>query len=263
LLLDLTKKIEVRAYTDGNGQLVVQGPGVTLLQGSKMRQLALDIADDGSLHVFARTNSGGAGGDVTQHLSGGELAGIIEVRDHDIVAMQNELDQFAFSVGTQLNSVHAAGFGLDGQNGRALFEVGTTAQGAAGTIRVSDDVAGQPDLLGAASSAAALPGDGTQAMLLAAVADEPVPGLDGLNPSEAYGRLVGNVGKRKQEAAETLSLRDAMTQQIETMKQSVSGVSLDEEMVNLTQYQRAFEAASRVFTTADQLLETLINTLGR
>ena len=64
LLLELTKKIEVRAYTDGNGQLVVQGPGVTLVQGSKLRQLSLDIADDGSLHVFARTNSGGQGGDV-------------------------------------------------------------------------------------------------------------------------------------------------------------------------------------------------------
>jgi flagellar hook-associated protein 1 len=263
LLIDLTKKIEVRTYTDGNGQLVVQGPGVTLLQGSKMRELSLDIADDGSLHVFARTNSGGTGGDVTSHLTGGELAGIIEVRDHDVVAMQTELDQFAFNVGTQLNSVHAAGFGLDGQNGRALFEVGASAQGAAGIMRVSDDVAGQPDLLGAASSAAALPGDGKQAMLLASVADEPVPGLDGLNPSEAYGRLVGNVGRRKQEAAETLSLRDAMTAQVETMRQSVSGVSLDEEMVALTQYQRAFEAASRVFTTADQLLETLINTLGR
>jgi flagellar hook-associated protein 1 FlgK len=263
LLLDLTKKIEVRAYTDGNGQLVVQGPGVTLLQGSTKRELALDIANDGSLRVLARSNSGGAGGDVTSHLSGGELAGIIEVRDHDVVALQTELDQFAFNVGTQLNAVHAAGFGLDGQSGRALLEVGTTAQGAAGLIRVSDDVVGQPDLLGAASSAAALPGDGTQAMLLASVADEPVPGLDGLNPSEAYGRLVGNVGRRKQEAAETLSLREAMTAQVETMRQSVSGVSLDEEMVALTQYQRAFEAASRVFTTADQLLETLINTLGR
>lgn len=263
LLLDLTKKIEVRAYTDGNGQLVVQGPGVTLLQGSTKRELSLDIADDGSLHVFARSNSGGTGGDVTNHLGGGELAGIIEVRDHDIVAMQTELDQFAFNVGSQLNSVHAAGFGLDGQNGRAIFDVGTVAEGSAGHIRVSDDIAGRPDLLGAASSATALPGDGTQAMLLASVADEPVPGLDGLSPSEAYGKLVGNVGRRKQEAAETLSLRDAMTAQVETMRQSVSGVSLDEEMVALTQYQRAFEAASRVFSTADQLLETLINTLGR
>ena len=262
LLLDLTKKIEVRAYTDGEGQLVVQGPGVTLVQGSTPRHLALDVADDGSLHVFARAGAG-TGGDVTKFLSGGELAGIIEVRDHDVVAMQEELDNFAFNLGNQMNSVHAAGFGLDGQNGRAFFDVGTSALGAAGRIKVSDDIAGRPDLLGAASSAVALPGDGTQAVALANVADSPVPGLDGLDPSEAYARIVGNVGRRKQEAAETLDMRDAMTAQVETMRQSVSGVSLDEEMVAMTQYQRAFEAASRVFTTADQLLETLINTLGR
>jgi flagellar hook-associated protein 1 FlgK len=74
---------------------------------------------------------------------------------------------------------------------------------------------------------------------------------------------VGRVGQRKQNAANDVSTRDAMTAQVETMRQSVSGVSLDEEMVAMTQYQRAFEAASRVFTTADQLLEDLINTLGR
>lgn len=262
LLIELTKKIEVRTYTDGTGQLVVQGPGVTLIQGDKPRHLSLDIADDGSLQVFARSG-GGAGGEVTKFLSGGELAGVLQVRDRDVVEMQNELDTFAFNLGNQINSVHAAGFGLDGQNGRAIFDVGTSAEGAAGRMRVSADVEGRPDLLGAASSAASLPGDGTQAMLLAGVADSPVPGLDGLDPSEAYGRLMGNVGKRKQEAANTLSMRDAMTAQVETMRQSVSGVSLDEEMVAMTQYQRAFEAASRVFTTADQLLETLINTLGR
>jgi flagellar hook-associated protein 1 len=262
LLVDLTKKIEVRTYTDGNGQLVVQGPGVTLVQGQTARHLDLDVADDGSVHVLART-AGGAGGDVTKFLSGGELAGVLNVRDHDVVDMQNDLDEFAFHLANQLNSVHSAGFGLDGQSGRAIFEVGSTVKGAAGTLRVSDDIAGRPERLAAASSAAALPGDSGQAMLLAAVADGPVAGLDGLNPGEAYGRLVGRVGQRKQRAATDVETRDAMTAQVETMRQSVSGVSLDEEMLSMTQYQRAFEAASRVFTTADKLLEDLINTLGR
>lgn len=262
LLMELTQKLEVRTYTDGTGQLVVQGPGVTLIQGDKQRHLSLDMADDGSLRVLAQSGTG-AGGDVTKFLSGGELAGVLQVRDRDVVEIQNELDGFAFNLANQLNSVHSAGFGLDGQSGRALFEVGASVEGAAGRLRVSADVAGQPDLLGAASSAAGLPGDGTQAASLAGVADTPVPGLDGLDPGEAYGRLLGNVGRRKQEAADTLSVRQAMAAQVETMRQSVSGVSLDEEMVALTQYQRAFEAASRVFTTADQLLETLINTLGR
>jgi flagellar hook-associated protein 1 FlgK len=262
LLVELTQKIEVRTYNDGNGQLVVQGPGVTLIQGQSARHLELDVADDGSVHVLART-AGGAGGDVTKFLSGGELAGVLNVRDHEAVEMQNDLDEFAFHLAGQINSVHAAGFGLDGQSGRAFFDAGTTVKGAAGSLKISDDVAGQPDRLAAASSVTALPGDGGQAMLLAAVADSPVTGLNGQSPGEAYGRLVGRVGQRKQNAATDLETRDAMTAQIETMRQSVSGVSLDEEMVALTKYQRAFEAASRVFTTADQLLEDLINTLGR
>jgi flagellar hook-associated protein 1 len=262
LLVELTKKIEVRTYTDGNGQLVVQGPGVTLIQGQTARHLALDVADDGTVHVFAQTASG-AGGDVTRFLSGGELAGVLNVRDHEVVEMQNDLDEFAFQLATEINSVHSAGFGLDGQNGRALFEVGSTVAGAAGILAVSADIADQPDRLGASASAAALPGDGGQAMLLASVADTPIAALGGLDPGEAYGRLVGRVGQRKQAAAIDVDTRDAMTAQIETMKQSVSGVSLDEEMVAMTQFQRAFEAASRVFSTADQLLEDLINTLGR
>jgi flagellar hook-associated protein 1 len=263
LLAELTKKIEVRTYKDGNGQLVVQGPGVTLIQADTARHLDLDVADDGSVHVFAKASNGAGGGDVTEFLTGGELAGVLHVRDSDVVEMQTDLDEFAFNLANQINSVHSSGFGLDGQTGRQIFSVNATVKGAAGSLRLSNDVAGEPNNLAAASSAASLPGDGTQAMLLAGVADGPVTGLNGLDPGEAYSRIVGRVGQRKSEAASTLSTREAMTAQIETMKQSVSGVSLDEEMVAMSQYQRAFQAASRVFTTADQLLEDLINTLGR
>jgi flagellar hook-associated protein 1 FlgK len=262
LLVELTKQVEVRTYTDGNGQLVVQGPGVTLVQGDTARHLDLDVAADGSIQVFAQT-PGGKGGEVTKFLSGGELAGILNVRDRDVVEMQTDLDEFAFHLAGQINSVHSSGFGLDGASGRAFFDVGATVQGAAGSLRLSADVAGEPDRLAASSSATSLPGDGSHATLLAGIADGPIAALNGLDAGEAYGRIVGRVGQRKQQAATDLDTRDAMTAQIETMRQSVSGVSLDEEMVAMTQFQRAFEAASRVFTTADQLLEDLINTLGR
>jgi flagellar hook-associated protein 1 FlgK len=73
----------------------------------------------------------------------------------------------------------------------------------------------------------------------------------------------GRVGPPKADAAATLDTREAMTAQVEAMRQSISGVSLDEEMVSLSKFQRAFQAASRVFTTADQMLEELLNTVGR
>lgn len=262
ILVDLAKLVEIRTYTDGNGQLVVQGPGATLVQGDTARHLALDIAPGGALRVMARTASG-AGGDVTAFLSGGELAGVLQVRDSDIVEMLSELDSFAFHVATSINTVHAAGFGLDGQTGRALFSVSGGEAGAAASLALDAAVAGQPERVAASASAAALPGDAGQAVLLARLADAPIAGLGNLDPAQAYGRMVGRVGQRKADAASDLSTRDAMTAQVEVVRQSISGVSLDEEMIALSKYQRAFEAASRVFTTADRLLEDLINTLGR
>lgn len=264
LLTELSQKIEVRSYTDGNGQLVLQGPGVTLVQGSTARHLGLDVSDDGSVRVLALPAGRESGGsDVTKFLTGGELAGVLAVRDRDLVEMQGDLDALAFHVANEINTVHSAGVGLDGQGGRALFDVATTVSGAASSLQLGADLAGHPERVAASASALTLPGDGTQATRLAHIAESPIAGLEGLTPAEAYGRLIGRVGQRKNDAASDLATRQAMTAQVETMRQSVSGVSLDEEMVAMTQYQRAFEAASRVFATADQLLEELINTLGR
>lgn len=261
LLLELSELVEVRTYTDGNGQLVVQGPGVTLVQGDKGRHLGIDVDDSGNLRVLAETTSGG--GDVTRFLSAGQLAGVVQVRDGDLVEMLSELDSFAFHVASEINAVHAGGFGLDGIGGRQLFALSVGPAGAAASLQLNAELAGEPDRVAASSSSSSLPGDGSQATLLARIADTPLAPLDNLDPKSAYARLVGSVGRRRADAAADVETRDAMRAQIEVVRQSISGVSLDEEMVSLTKYQRAFEAASRVFTTADRLLEDLINTLGR
>jgi flagellar hook-associated protein 1 FlgK len=53
-----------------------------------------------------------------------------------------------------------------------------------------------------------------------------------------------------------------MVQQVDNMRQSVQGVSLDEEMANMIKYQHAYDAAARVITTMDQALDTVINGMG-
>jgi flagellar hook-associated protein 1 FlgK len=261
ILKDLAELVDIRTYTDGNGQLVVQGPGATLIQANVARHLNVDIADGGALEVHAEKTSG-TGGNVTAFVTGGKLAGILHVRDDDVAAMVTELDTFAFNVANEVNDAHSAGFGLDGQSGRKLFSVSGGVVGAASSLRLDAALDDHPELVAASSSAAQVPGDGSQAVRLAQIADAPLSGLGNLAPSEAYARLVGNVGQRKADAENDFSTREAMTAQIEVVRESVSGVSLDEEMISLTKFQRAFEAASRVFSTADKLLEDLLN-IGR
>ena len=58
-------------------------------------------------------------------------------------------------------------------------------------------------------------------------------------------------------------LRDSVAAQVASMRESVSGVSLEEEMIALTKYQRAYEASAKVISTVDQLLQELMNTVGR
>jgi flagellar hook-associated protein 1 FlgK len=75
--------------------------------------------------------------------------------------------------------------------------------------------------------------------------------------------LVGSIGQRKSAVAQAVETQNAIKEQIQAMREAMSGVSLDEEMVSLTKYQRAYEAAGRVLSTVDELMQDLINRIGR
>lgn len=262
LLLNLAGLIDIRTISSSNGSIAVQASGITLVEGEEARELSIDLAGDGSLRLLAQ-RPGGAPTEITRFLSGGKLAGIREARDVDVFEVSRRLDEFVFDVATAVNTQHALGYGLDGVNGRALFDVGGQEQGAARAIRLSSDVAGNPDALGASSSAAQLPGGSGNAALLSALSDSAVVFGGTRTAAEAYGDLVGDVATRRARTERMLESREAIHNQIQAMHQSISGVSLDEEFVNLTKFQRAYEASARVLQVADELLKELMNQVGR
>jgi flagellar hook-associated protein 1 FlgK len=106
-----------------------------------------------------------------------------------------------------------------------------------------------------------LPGGSDNAVALADIFNTPLSG--GRTAAETYGDIVGDIGQRKSAAQQYVETQQAIKEQIQAMRESISGVSLDEEMVSLTKYQRAYEAAGRVLSTVDQLMEELINRIGR
>jgi flagellar hook-associated protein 1 FlgK len=239
--------------------MLVQASGATLVDDVSSRQISVDLAPGGDLRIMSQT-AGGSGTDVTRYLTGGKLAGIKEARDTDLKEVASRLDDLAYGIATSVNAQHAAGYGLDGVNGRNLFSTTATAAGAARALSVSSDVANNPDAIAAAGSPTTLPGGSDNAVLLSRLAVAPAVGSRTV--AQAYGDLVGDVGSRKAAAADNVTLRSAVTDQVTAQRESASGVSLDEEMVALNKYQRAYEASTKVITTIDQLLQELMQRLG-
>ncbi|RYZ09481.1 MAG: flagellar hook-associated protein FlgK [Myxococcales bacterium] len=260
LLLGLSELVDVRTISDVKGSIVVQVSGGTLVDGVDARKLDIGLQDDGSLKLTI-ARDGDTPTEVTKFLTGGRLAGIKDARDVDLFDVSERFDKLVFDVASSVNAQHAAGFGKDGVTGRDLFDVPAVALGSGRAVRLSAGVAGNPDAIAAASDTISLPGGTGNAVALANLWSQPISG--GRTAAETYGDIVGGIGQRKAAIAQAVETQSAIKDQVQAMRESVSGVSLDEEMVALTKYQRAYEAAGKVLSVADELLADLINRVGR
>lgn len=260
-LYELANFVDVKSFTDGSGKFVVVAAGTTLVEGDKAGKFQIGLDGSGALEVSV-LRGGAPATKVTSLLSGGKLDAIQEVRDKDLVAIGKDLDNLAWSVGNALNAQHATGYGTDGVTGRPLFAMSATADGAARAITLDPAMEGHPERVAASSSAATLPGGSGNALALASLADQDIAGGGTRTAAEAWSDLIGSVGVRVADAKRNAETRGDIHAQNEAARQAQSGVSLDEEMVALTQYQRAYEANAKVLNTVDELLRELMNRIG-
>jgi flagellar hook-associated protein 1 FlgK len=127
-------------------------------------------------------------------------------------------------------------------------------------MAVDPSVAGQPNLIAAAQSASDVPGGNDTAVALAQLATQPLPG--GGTPSTQFAALTAQIGNAASAANSDSATRADTVTQAENLNSSASGVSLEEESVNLTKFQQAFQAATRVLQTADSLLDDFMTTMS-
>jgi flagellar hook-associated protein 1 FlgK len=142
---------------------------------------------------------------------------------------------------------------------------GTMAEGDRFRISMHKGVSGDmkvalthPDQIAGASSAATLPGGNANLLALAKLQDKSVFALKGATLQGFYGSFIAEVGVLSQQAKVNLSVQETAQERLNTLREEVQGVSLDEEMSRLIQFQRAYQASARMVTTADTLLETII-----
>lgn len=102
-----------------------------------------------------------------------------------------------------------------------------------------------------------LPGDNTNALALAAVKNAEV--IEGTTISDYYTSLVSDIGVVTAEAGSNRDSQDKVVEQLLLARDSVSGVSIEEEAINLIKLQRAYQAAAKIITTVDEMYITLLN----
>jgi len=186
--------------------------------------------------------------------SGGRFAALLQMRDTTLVGYQDRLDTLMYSVVNEVNTLHAAGYGLDGETGRNFFLPLASSSAAAQSISVALT---DGDQVAASSSSTELPGNNEQARAISQLQDQLLVG--GTTYGNYYRSLVVTVGIDSQTAREELAASESVMLQLEARRDETSGVSLDEEAANLIRYQRAYEASARIIRVTDDLFETLMN----
>ncbi|MDE3104918.1 MAG: flagellar hook-associated protein FlgK [Acidobacteriota bacterium] len=234
--------------SSGNGITLATTSG-TLLVGDATSYPLGTVAHLGNTDVLDAS-----GNDITASLTGngGQLGGMFRVRSQVLPGISSALDTLAYNLATAVNAQNQSGVNSSGVAGLALFGVSGVA-GAAGSLS-----------LAASSTAALAPaaaGQGsagnTNAQALAGLANTPLVG--GQSASGALAALLGQIGASAAGASQDASAQQARLTTLTTQRDSYSAVSLDQEAANLTQYQRSYEAAAKVFTIADTMMAAALN----
>jgi flagellar hook-associated protein 1 FlgK len=258
LVLDRLGKLGSVSTTDnGDGTIKVTFSGVTLVNGTTVQTLSESAGTLSNDMATPETATVGA--------TSGKLGALVALRDVTLPGYESRLDTIASTLITQTNALQAGGVdvngvtqpggaGLDGSTGVAFFSGANAATIAVGVTAAKV----------AAAAAAGVPGDNTNALRIANLAgDRTLAPLGGASIDSSYSSLVTTIGSDSANATRGVDNANALVASLTNRRDSISGVSLDEEMTNLIKFQQGYQAAARALTTLDDVLELLVTRTGR
>ena len=241
---------------NANGVDITFGNGRPLVIGKERYSLdPLSAPPSG----FAELTTGGT--NVTDEVTGGRLGGLLHVRDVQMPDYQSRLDTLAYDIVQQVNTVHRAGYDQTGTQNRDFFTALGSAAGAARNMTI--DAALEADHGRIAAAAVNATGDNGTARQLAALREARVLNGGTTTLADSWTQLVYRVGRDAQSANNEQKSRQEIVRQVDALRDQMSGISLDEEAMNLLKYQRAYEANAKFFSVIDQTLEMMLQTLAR
>ena len=241
---------------------------------AKLVNVSTHVASDGTTSVFVGsftlvdqmgstkfpTTANALGGTVSDAngswpITGGKLKGLFD-NANQVAGYKASLDNLANTLKTQVNAIHSAAYTSTGATGVKFFNDSNPQSGAV-DFSLSAAVDSSPNNIAIGYSSSA--GDGSAALALSGLRDVKLAGLGNRTSETFYSDLVSNVGRDVSVAKNGVDTANAMSEQIDSQVQSVSGVSLDEEMSHMLQFQRSYQAAAKVLNMMDTVMGDLIN----
>jgi flagellar hook-associated protein 1 FlgK len=238
-----------------SGEALVSIGGHALVVGATAFRLTTvpDAADSNLVDITWEADS------MPLNMDRGELYGMLRARDDTILTQIDGLNQLAFELVNQVNPIHRTGYGLDNATNLDFFQPFATTNYAL-EIHLSTDIDDPASIAAAAGPDS--PGDGSIAIALADLRDQAVMSGNTMSLNEYYMRQIGELGLELRSATKKTADRQVVVDSLATMKESQSGVSLDEEAARLVQAQRTYQAAARLLTAIDEMMDKVINGMG-
>lgn len=267
LVRDLAGKVAVTYLNNSDGTLTITLPqGATLVDGNRAATFSLqaDPANSGFSKVMLTGPGSTTASDVTQILTRsdgnqGELGATLQVRDSLVNNFIAGLDELASNLATQVNSLHSAGYDLNGTTGVNFFVPpsgpATLTPGYSGLIDLN--ISSSNDIAAASTNRGT--GDNGNALNIAGLANKSIAMSVGNSTFGGfYNSLVGKSGVAAQSAERGATQGSASIKQLEQMRDSGAGVSLDEELTNLMTYQKSYQGAAKLINVATDMLDTVL-----
>jgi len=255
---ELSELIDIQVYRKSSGAVDIFAGGQLIVQEDRAFHMELETAGEEGVEVVNHRGK-------ALNLTAGRITGLTDAVNKDLPHIQEELDKVVEALVEEVNGLHREGFGLDKQEGGIDFfeTIPEDATSAALNFRVSQDILDDSSKI-AASAEPGEPGNGEIALKIGQLRDYREEGrLDSVSIEEYYRGLITSMGVEAQESERMAEAFGRTKDEFEELKSSASGVNMDEEMLKMTEYQHAWNAAARYLSTVDEMLTSLFTELGR
>jgi flagellar hook-associated protein 1 FlgK len=250
LVSELSEFFEIQTYEGKHGEITISTAGQILVSNEKANELVVfteNVGNDYSLNVKIKNGTNKI------DIQSGEIGSMLSVANENIPDYNTRLDNVAINLSNEVNKIHEKGYDLSDNTGLTFFK--TNINGA-GNFAVNPSIASNPFLVATSDQI----GESANSNIAKQINElQNQTTLNGVSINEYYSGIATDIGAKVKKSEDLMESQDIIVATIKNQQDSESGVSLDEELVNLSKFQQAYQASAKVIGTVQQLVDSILS----